>query len=198
MPRFEWMGSCLVAAWLVACGHVEPATPEPASVQTVEEPSEQPSQQKQRFRCEVEVSAVGKEVFGEAEREGEGDLSQNAWRKACEALQTTYGLDCEHEGQSMRSSRSQRVNIVNGKMTQSLRIGLRPILGELRGKAGSNDSHKDACQAALDQACEQAPAGAECLDTSVGCEADATDPSLWRCSSDIRRNHRVPEEPGLI
>jgi len=150
-----------------------------------------------QFQCDAEVSVTGSEVFGEADREGPGDLSEEAWRKVCEILRTKHGVDCEQDRDTIRVSRSQRMSIVNGKMTQSLRIGVKPIVARPKAKAGSDASQHEACLEAIDEACSQAPPDTECVKVGVGCEADPADPSHWHCSPRLMTNGIV-EPPSLF
>lgn len=138
----------------------------------------------------------GAAVVGEVKGEGRVDLGDEAWRKACEALRDDHGMDCERDRDDLHVSRAERVTIVNGKTSRSLRIELRPTIRRVRATAGADTTHEEACEKAVDKACEQAPPESECGGEALGCEPDEADASLWRCSPARRPNR--PRPPSIF
>lgn len=177
-----------LALSVAACGPATPPPDQPVAV-VITTPAERAPDSRQpegRFRCEIEVAAMGPEVVGEASREGQGDLNDEAWAQACEALRTQQGIDCHDDERVAQVSRQQKISVINGKMTQTLRIVVRPKLAEVEGAASSDVSHEEACKSAVESACQQAPKGSECSALGLYCQADPSDATLWRCSSKPR------------
>ncbi|MFW5740866.1 MAG: hypothetical protein ACOC1F_10925 [Myxococcota bacterium] len=188
------------ASWMiVGCGPpASPPQPAPAVV-AVDEPEEPPAAEpKPRFRCIVVLDVLGSEIAGEAHAEGKGDLRPEARRKACEAMRDVHGVDCRDDRKLVVSNRTTQVHIANGKMTQSVRITMRPVVAQLTGQAVSTHSNEQACESAIQRACGNTPDGAECHEAGIGCEVDPSDPSLWRCSRDIPRKREPQPAPDLF
>jgi hypothetical protein len=182
--------SMAAALWGASCGGApsDPAATPPVTVAVPETGSSAPGEpaspaDEGRFRCTVEVPALGPVRTGEATGDSAAGLAEEAKRDVCKQLWEAEKVDCDDESRVSVVSRQTNLTVINGVTTHTARLLLRSVGETYRGKGSADASGTEACMRAVDRACSQAPSGAECSGRGLYCKAVDDDPTELRCTT---------------
>lgn len=115
--------------------------------------------------------------------------------EACMKLREATNVDCTESDRYLRSITSS-MKLTNGVGTVMVVVRLTPVLVVQHGSASSDLGGREACLAAVEDACKSAPAGSECTPKHVACRQDETG-KKWSCEPLHRRVGEllVPRDP---
>src|SRR5262245_54053770 len=198
--RIELPLAALVAS---ACANhaTQPSAPPPQVVAATpssanENPPAPPPAASGAYSCTVAVEALGERQEGRAEGSGTSttQFQSQADQDACAKLRAAANIDCADSERYLRGTMSS-VKLVNGKGTVMVVVKLTPILAVVNGTASSDVGGREACLAAVENACKTAPGGTECTSKNVACEEDSSG-KVWTCGAQRRRLNAQPLVPS--
>jgi hypothetical protein len=193
-----------IAMLVGACATPPPvAAPTPRAAVTPPEstppppPSNQPAKE---YSCSVRVDVLGTPYEGRAEGSGTSTdpLKAKAELEACTKMRQGIGIDCTETERFLRGHTSS-VTIKNQVQSAWYVVSLTPVLEEKTAMASSDLGGREACLAAVDNACKGAAAGSVCTPKHVGCEMDESGKN-WNCQPLRRRvgGALVPSDPFVF
>jgi hypothetical protein len=149
------------------------------------------------YSCSVKVDVLGTPYEGRAEGSGTSTdpFAAKAELEACARLREGSGIDCKETGRFLRGHTSS-LSIKDYVGTVSYVVRLTPVVDEKTATASSDLGGREACLAAVGNACQDVAAGNVCTPKHVGCAHDETG-KKWNCEPLRRRigDALVPMEP---